>query len=213
MRLYLYGNWHTAVPLRAFRQQYGLGEDFAMAHFAPKDFAGLAKLDHASELLDLLANQLVEYAQTLNLAVLEACTAVQEHFDHLLCAQNAQVGLREVEIDYAVAGLGDALRHYAYVLLQARALKLSTPDFVQVYQRWVGESARVASQFQDYSQQGRMWQVQVVTTVYGRAGLWVHGDALPAPVLVADERYACPAEGFMGRLLSKLIPIICPVTD
>jgi hypothetical protein len=221
VRLYLEGQWRELVGLRAFRQAHALPADFGLSRFAPKHDDGLAHLDAAGQALGLirrdvlLAQSLEGQAQSLEgqaqslegqaqeaapAAPLARIAALAHAFEAALRRYNGLVGLREPEIDYAVAGLRDALEAWAFARLHpARAHE----SFAEVYERWVGESARLDQQRHAYDHVGQTWQVQIISTVYGRAGLRLV-DPQGGVHWVADEALACPAEGFMGRLLAEL---------
>jgi len=214
VRLYLEGQWRDLVGLRAFRQAHALPAAFGVSRFAPKHDDGLAHLDAAGQALSLirrdvlLAQSLEGQAQSLEGQAqqvakgepLARIASLSQAFEAALRRHNALVGLREPEIDYAVAGLRDALEAWAFARLHpARAGE----RFAQVYERWVGESARLDQQRHAYDHAGLVWSAQIISTVYGRAGLRVV-DPQGGVHWVADEALACPAEGFMGRLLAEL---------
>jgi len=200
VRLYLEGQWRDLLALRAFRQAHALPADFGVGRFAPKHDDGLAHLDAAGQALSLVRQDVLVALPAGPSEPLAHLEGLAQAFDAALRRHNGLVGLREPEIGYAVAGLRDALEAWAFARLHpARAQE----SFAQVYGRWVGESARLDQQCHPYDHRGQAWQVQIISTVYGRAGLRVV-DPKGGVHWVADEALACPAEGFMGRLLAEL---------
>ncbi|MCS6836253.1 MAG: hypothetical protein NZ750_09575 [Anaerolineae bacterium] len=200
MKLYLDDAWRDFVSLRAFRQAHGLPADFGVSCFAPKHDDGLAHLDAGGQALALVRHDVLAVPTADRAEPLARLEALAQAFEAALRRHNALVGLREPEIGYAVAGLRDALETWIFAHLHPAH---AHEPFPQVYAHWVGESARLDQQRHAYPHQGQTWTAQVVSTVYGRAGLRVvdpDGDVH----WVADEALACPAEGFMSRLLAEL---------
>ena len=76
------------------------------------------------------------------------------------------------------------------------------PSFDGLYYGWVNNSVRVSRQVHEMQQMGKMWKIQVINHVYGRAGLRI--DINGHVVYVADGSYLCPADGFMYTLLKDV---------
>jgi hypothetical protein len=189
------------IPVTDFRAQYHLPESFGVNHFEPKDYTGLARLDAAGDALHQLKTRLLSrIPDTLSLPdLLSLVDSLQQHFETELRAINDRVGLREPEIDFAVAGFGDVLRMWTYRVIAWQTGNTDTPDFAAIYQTWLNDSTRLSQQQHEYEHQGDVWQVQILNDVYGRIGLRI--DMLQQTVYVQDNNLACPAAGFMFRLL------------
>jgi hypothetical protein len=195
MYLTIEGESRSLIPIKDFRAAQGLPPDFGVAFFEPKDYDGLGRIDRAgaelnrvrAALLDALPEQMDKRGW---LAFLPDYARL---FEDQLYTINDHVGLKDVEIEFAVAGLSDVLHHLAYGLLRGGV------NFRQVYSEWLDNSLKVFSQVYNYEHQGRAWQVQIIAHAYGRTGLVIHaGDET---FYVYDTALGCPAEGFMATLL------------
>lgn len=204
MQLTINGSPRIFIPINQFRAQYALPDIFGVRFFEPKDYTGLAALDQAGEALNGLRSQMIALlpAQLKMPDLMPVLDHLQDGFDAALRAINPQVGLREPEIGFAVAGLGDMLQTWGYALIRAQVAKTTPPDFQQVYAEWLQQSVRVSSTQYDYTHENTVWQIQIVNHVYGRVGLVVRTDE--ATLYVQDMREACPAEGFMLLLLRDI---------
>lgn len=195
---------YPAISITSFRAQYALPDSFGVNLFEPKDYTGLGRIDGAGLALNELRLAVVErIPQGLApiLMVMEIPTW-QQFFQDQLEAINEHVGLRQPEIEFAAAGFGDALQAWAYALIGARH-DSPLPKFTEVYRDWLMNSSRLSAMLYDYAHQGMEWQVQVITNAYGRMGLLVHFDRTTA-YAVLDSALACPAEGFMLKLLVEV---------
>jgi hypothetical protein len=205
MRLLIHHQPHDFIPLKAFRAAHALPDSFSVAYFEPKDFGGLATIEHASaELKHLREHLLTLIPQRLTtIELLRATDGLQHEFEQALRQSNATIGLREPEIAFAVAGFGDGLRAWCFALIRAQTIPNSPhPIFAAVYQEWFGQSGRLSSQVHEYEHQGAGWRVQIVNHLYGRAGLLVQTPH--ATYYVQDSIYTCPAESYMFNLLSEV---------
>jgi hypothetical protein len=203
MKLNIDGHSYTFIPIRAFRAAHDLPPEFGVAMFEPKTYEGLGSVEGAGAELNgvraaLLAAIPSRVAPTDLLPTVEALMSL---FKTQLYAVNNVVGLRPVEVDFAVAGFADVTQAFAYALVRAR-LGGDPPDFDTIYQAWLESSARVAYTVHEYTHNERVWQVQVVSHAYGRAGLIAESDG--EIYYVADATIACPAEGFMAGLLREV---------
>ncbi|NDJ61109.1 MAG: hypothetical protein GYB67_08285 [Chloroflexi bacterium] len=205
MNLMIDGAVRHFIPIKEFRADHGLPPTFSMAHFEPKDFTGLGSIDRAgAELNQLRAAVLAAVPDRLALAGwLEALPQLHATFRGQLYAINAVVQLHESEIDFAAAGFGDVTQAYVYALIRANAAKDPPPSFAVVYGVWLNSTARVSQTIYEYTHQGSVWRVQLVTHAYGRAGMIV-AMAESAAVYVHDVTLGCPAEGFMAGLLAEV---------
>ena len=96
-------------------------------------------------------------------------------------------------------GFSNMCTALAYALARAHLTGEPPPAFEAVYRQWVYDSVTAGSETYDYTHEGELWAVRVVSHIYGRVGLAVE---TPAGVhYVADKALACPAEGFMQALL------------
>lgn len=197
----LNGQTHSLIPIRAFRAQHDLPQMFGVALFEPKDYTGLAALDQAGPELQRLRTSVLATvpAAPSRMDLLSAADRLQEVFEKELRAINPRIGLREPEIDFAVAGFGDVCRMWAYALIRGRG---AAPDFASVYGAWLNDSVRISTQEHAYTHQGETWTIRILNAIYGRMGLEV---TMPSETAyVADSVYTCPAEGFMAGLLQEV---------
>jgi len=206
MQLMIEGALRTLTPIQAFRTAHNLPSTFGVALFEPKDFSGLGRIDQAarSGALQLLHERVLAQTPT-NLPALEWLDAFERlarYFGAELRAINAQIGLREMEIGFAISGFADALNAYAYAAVRAAAEAQPVPSFRSVYAQWYNDSVRISQTRHTYMHGDALWQVQVIYTIYGRVGLVVQTDQ--ARHYVADAQYICPAEGFMSHLLEAV---------
>lgn len=204
MHLTVDGIRQIFTPIRDFCARHNLPLSFGITHFEPKDYTDLGRIDRAGAELNAvraaLLTALPERAEPAGwLAFLPA---LADLFRVQLLDINAVVGLKAVEIDFAVAGLHDALQAYAYALLRARAARTAAPDFRAVYGEWLDGTTRVFAQVYPYQHHDESWSIQVVATAYGRAGLIVSTPG--ATHYLRDASYGCPAEGFMTALLAEI---------
>jgi hypothetical protein len=208
MQLTIHGSPQVFMPIKQFRAQYNVPEDFGVHYFEPKDYTGLATLDHAGEALNKLHADLIAAlpAHITLPTLMPILDQLRANFELWLRAMNAQVGLREPEIGFAVAGLGDMLQTWLYALIRTQATKQPPPDFLIIYANWLQESIRLSATRHEYEHHHAIWYIQIVNHVYGRVGLEVNmGDEI---IYVQDGRDACPAEGFMFNLLRDITDTI-----
>ena len=121
----------TFIPIKAFRAAHQLPNTFNIALFKSKDYAGLGRIDEAGAALNQLRTAVIaalpEHLLPMNwLSVLPDLTNL---FEAQLYQINDQVGLRDVEIEFAVAGFSDALQAYAYAFAYANTTRTPLPDF------------------------------------------------------------------------------------
>lgn len=195
MRLTLDGIAHEFMPIKTFREMHELPSDFAIALFEPKDYSGLGRIDGAGVELNSVRAAVIAALPTRQtpqgwLGLIPELTRV---FRERLYAINERVNLRDVEIDFAVAGFSDVCYAVVYTLLRG-----SAPPFEAIYGAWLDSTARVSQTIHPY----RDWQVRIVTHAYGRAGMIVSAGA--ETFYVQDSALACPAEGFMAALLGEV---------
>lgn len=204
MQLRIYGDLQTFVSLDTFQQEHGLPDDFGVAHFQPKDWQGLGKIDHAQAdmnrlrqyVLDAIPTQVAVTDWLAHLPMLAAA------FESALHEANAHVGLKEQEIAFAVAGFGDVCSAYAFELVRAKMTASAPPDFSRLYAEWLYGTVGVGGTIYDYVHHGQTWRVRVITHAYGRVGLMIETPS--AVYYVADKGLACPAESFMQSMLQAV---------
>ena len=116
LQLSLDGHNQTLIPLPVFCTQKGLPPEFQVAYFEPKDWQGLGRLNASGRALAVVKRRVVAAVpKTIPLAsLLYQVEALATFFHQELVAINPQIGLREVEIEFAVAGFADVLRSSGY---------------------------------------------------------------------------------------------------
>ena len=201
MHFIINGQKHDFIPIKQFRTTHNLPESFSVAHFEPKDFTGLARIDGAGAELKTLHDRIFINIPLTILPhdLMTLVDNLQQIFQVEMYAINDKVQLKPEEVEYAVAGFGDVLNALVYKLISAIHSQSPLPEFDMVYYGWLNDSLRISITVYEYEVDEQLWQVQIVNHAYGRAGLQVNtGDAL---YFVADGVYACPAQGFMMNLL------------
>ena len=192
------------TPIRLYRLWHRLPEAFGVALFAPKDLSGLGHIDRAGGALNgaraaVLAALPRDVPASGWLAFLPLLGRV---FAGSLLSVNAQVSLKRVEIDFAVAGFNGVCEAVAFALLRAQIYPLPPLSFAAIYGDWLDNSVRVAATGHAYVHEGARWTVRLVQHAYGRAGLMV--ERAEATDAVYDAALGCPAEGFMAGLLADV---------
>lgn len=192
------------VTLKVYREIHHLPLDFHINLFEGKTYVGLGSIESGTaELAHLRKNilqRLPNYAQPQDW--LNHQPPLQIIFREELLAINDRIGLREPEVDFAMAGFGDVCQQWIYTLIYAQATKTPPPLFTQIYQDWLMNSLRVAQTRYPYVHAGETWFVQIISHAYGRIGLQIQrGNVLD---YVLDMRLACPAENFMDALLATV---------
>ncbi|MBZ0282955.1 MAG: hypothetical protein K8L97_19605 [Anaerolineae bacterium] len=195
------GILYTFSPIKDFRAAHHLPPEFGIAQFQPKDYAGLGRIDRAgAELNAVRSGVLGAIPERISMQnLLSTVDDLTRIFENQLMTINPQVGLREAEIGFAVAGFSDVCQAWVYALLRARASKAELPDFPTVYRDWLNSTIRLFSEVYIYPPD---WRIQVVAHAYGRMGLLIHTP--DTTYAVYDPSLACPAEGFMTALLGEV---------
>ncbi len=200
MQLTVEGIVYAFMPVKAFRAAHRLPPEFGISQFEAKDYTGLGRIDQAGSELNHLRETLLAMLPQSQSATswLAHLPEMTRQFEHLLRAINPQVGLREAEIEFAVAGFNDPLQAYAYARLRGQ----SAPDFTAVYGEWLTSTTRLFTQRHTFQLDDAPAQAQVVAHAFGRFGLLIQAaDVVHA---VYDPALACPAEGFMVNLLTDI---------
>jgi hypothetical protein len=205
MDLQIEGQSRHFVPLKTFCEYQQLPPTFSIALFEPKDATGLGRINTASAgELNLVRQVLLDAIPTAMplhgwLAFLPDLARL---LDNKLHEINPEIGLKTIEIDYAVAGFFDVCQNLVYSMIRARASNEPLPTFQTVYSDWLNASVRIASAVHTYIHQGEIWAIQIVHTAYGRAGLIIWTERETHYVL--DNHLGCPADGFMLALMHEV---------
>ncbi|HXV43084.1 MAG TPA: hypothetical protein VEC96_08470 [Anaerolineae bacterium] len=216
MQLTIAGQPHTFIPLPTFRSRWGLPDDFNLAYFEPKDWQGLGSLEGSGKALAIVRQRVLDAVpQTVTLNdLISQVEALTDLFQHELVAINPQIGLREVEVDFAVAGFADVIQAAAYQLLRLSHTYRHDPtqfepafDFSAIYQNWLDASARLSATVHFYTYENVQYEVQVIYNAYGRVGLRVQVNS--EVYYVTDMALACPASNYMLDLCREVAQALC----
>ncbi len=199
MLLTIDGAPRQLLPIRDFRDAHDLPPDFGVAHFEPKDWTGLGRIDRAGAELNQVRAAMLDAIPTHMtprswLAFLPDYTRL---FEQQLYDINPQVGLKDVEVEFAVAGLSDVCQAVAYALVRG-----GVNTFQAIYTDWLDSTVKIFTQIYPYTHHDHHWQIQIFAHAYGRAGLIVRTPE--TAYYVHDSALACPAEGFMASLLNDI---------
>lgn len=206
----------TFVPIQTFRARWQLPDTFQINLFEPKVWEGLGTIEGAGPVLAALRRRVIQAVDTqINPANLvttvDQLTAI---FEQELEAANRQIGLRPVEIEFAVSGFYDVLQAVAFHLIQLVYTYQNNPaqissqfNFAGVYQLWLSDSARVSSTIHVYQHAGTRFEVQVIYNAYGRVGLQV--NVANQLHYVTDMSLACPASNYMQDLCRQVATALC----
>jgi hypothetical protein len=197
-------NLQSFMPIKTFRAQHGLPASFGVGMFEPKDYTGLGRIDRAGAELNLVRQAVLDAlpAQMPLAGWLDFLPALADLLEKELNKINPQVGLKQVEIDYAVAGFRDMCQLLLYGMIRAQSAGEAPPDFRRVYYDWLSSTIRISSAVHHYIHQGAIWAVQIIHHAYGRTGLVIWTD--DETYYVQDNALGCPAEGFMAALLQDV---------
>jgi len=199
-----------------FRAKWGLPNSFQMAYFEPKEWEGLGSLDGAGPALATARQHVIQAvpSQITFTKLLSTVDDLSHIFRHELGVANVQVGLRTVEVDFAVSGFNDVLQAVAYRLME---LYHSHPDgltqihnnfdFAGVYQNWLDNSVQVSTTAHIYEHTDTEFKVRIIYNIYGHIGLEVAtADELH---YVVDMSLACPASSYIYELCSQVVKAMC----
>ena len=204
MQLQIDGEMRTFVPIKEFRQQQNTSYEFGIVLFEPKSYVGLGKIDSAGADLNELRRVILESIPTeTNLqGWIEFLPHLEQLFHNMLVQINSEIGLRDPEIDHAVAGFNDVCHALAYARIRAHKAGEPAPNFQDIYDQWLNSTVRVSTTVHSYIHKGEVWAVQIVNHAYGRAGLIVWTDTNTH--YIYDNILGCPVEGFMEALLKDV---------
>ncbi len=210
---------HQSYPLTTlpvFRKEWGLPDEFSVAYFEPKDTAGLGSLEGASSALALVKQRVLQSvpAKTRVADVMTYAEGLSRIFEPELTAVNTQIGLKPVEIEFAVAGFEDVLRSVAYKLIELQYTHRQNPqqieadfDFATIYQDWLDDSTRLGGLVHNYEASPPQFEVQIIYNVYGRIGLAVTVNE--EIYYVYDPTLSCPASNFMLNFSEAAAMALC----
>jgi hypothetical protein len=203
VRLTIEGISYDFMPIKDFRAIHHLPTTFNIALFESKDYAGLGRIDSAGAALNQLRTTVMEAlpAKVMPLSWLSILPEITRLFEAQLYQINHQIGLRDVEIEFAVAGFHDALQAYAYDFVYAVSTHTSLPDFQAVYGEWLNGTVKAFAEEHSYIVGDQACTIQVIAHAYGRIGLLIHAGETYA---IYDPALACPAEGFMTQMLLEV---------
>lgn len=203
MNLIINGQPRTFEDLHTFREHHTLPDTFGVAQFEPKDYTGLARIDQAGPALnrvrETVLSAIPEPLEATHLPIY--ADLLTKTFQMALLNINEEVNLKPVEVDFAVEGFRGVISAVTFALIRARVTKDASPTFIEIYGTWLSESVRVSAQVHPFTHNGTTWQIQIVNTMYGRAGLVI--TTTDETYYVADASLGCPAEGFMYNLLKS----------
>ncbi len=204
MHLLIEGELRHFVPIKEFRATFSLPDTFGIALFEAKDYSGLGRIDSAGAELNIVRRAVLDAVPAEMppqewLAYLPSLTRLFEAKMHEI---NPEVGLKNIEIEYAACGFQDVCQSLIYSMIQAQSADAPPPSFHEVYADWQSSTVRISSTVHSYVHQGEIWAIQIVTTAYGRVGMviWTQDETH----YVHDTSLGCPAEGFMHTLLQEV---------
>lgn len=203
VKLLIENELHEFIPIQQFRDTFEMSHEFGVSLFAPKDFTGLGRIDTAGgELKTVRAAMLDAIPSALPVSEwLDYLPHLTRLFQNKLDEINPAVGLKTVEIDYAVSGFTDVCQAVIYTIIRSRSQKTEIPSFYSIHSEWLNSTVQVLPTVHHHIHRGEIWAVQVVVHAYGRAGLIVWTDT--QTYYLHDNALGCPAEGFMAALLTE----------
>ncbi|MCB9078706.1 MAG: hypothetical protein H6631_13985 [Anaerolineaceae bacterium] len=206
MQLTVNGQEHPLIPIQTFREKWALPDNFTLSAFEPKDWA-VGSMDRAGQSLLKMKQAVIDAvpAQMSWSALPVTAGQITEFFRQQLTLINQDIGLQDIEVDFAAAGFGDVLQTVIYELLRLKQVchRDITQirhefDFSAVYQRWLDDSVRVSAVIFPYSHAGRQFTLRTINNAYGRVGLEVQTPN--GLEYVVDSSLACPAANYMRDL-------------
>jgi hypothetical protein len=217
MQLIINNHPQTFIALQTFRTRWGLPDDFATACFEPKEWTGLGSVEGSGQALAAIKHRILDVVpavvQVSNL--IPVVDILSTTFRRELETANEQIGLRQVEIDFAVAGFHDLLQAIIYRLIhlvhmgQGDMVKVHSQfDFREIYLTWLSDSVRISTRVHTYVNGEQSFEVRIIYNAYGRIGLEVlavDGQRY----YVADMSLACPASGYMETLTEQVTQKLC----
>jgi hypothetical protein len=203
VELTIRGEPHLFIPLKQFREAFHLPPDFGVSLFQPKNPYGLGRLDAAGPALQEVHQVLVAAVpqQTPQGGWFAATMELQILFHRQLYKINPVVGLQRAEIDYAVIQFGSVCQVFLLELFSSRLKGHLALPFEVVYSDWLNQSIELSTPY-SYPHGDETWHIELIWHAYGRVGIIVHTRT--GSYYVRDAALACPAEGFMLKLLQEV---------
>lgn len=201
MNLRVQGKLQNFTSLGEFQQRFDLPSSFRLDMLQPKQDRELGSIEQAGEALNEVRTRVIDVIPQ-DVAPTQWMTEVAtlaSTFEAELNRINAYVGLRPVEIDFAVEGFRGVCSAVAFAVVRAHTTRTEPPSFHEIYAEWLQDTVQISQEMHEYIYGDETWQLQIVSHAYGRVGLVV---TTPHDVhYVVDKSLACPAEGYMARLL------------
>lgn len=204
------------LPIKEFRRQFDLPENFGLKTFEKKDWEGRGMLNGSGESLSIVRRRITaSIPDEMSLrSIMRDIDALAELFHQELLMANDHIGLRPLELDFAVAGFHDVLQSAGYQLIQLFQRHRDEPrrisdsfNFPELYQNWLDASVRLSNTVYQYKFGGQNFLCQVINYPYGRVGLRV--EVAGEIFYVLDTALACPAADFMEKLSREVCEALC----
>ena len=192
------------MPAAAFRLTHTLPSTFCIACFEPaggappgwtKDTAA-EQIEVQQAVLDAIPAQLPLWGWSLALPPLVTL------FQNKLDAAAPLLELSGDEIALAVSTFADVLQLYLHAMIHARVTGQPPPSFAELYMNWLDSTVTIGGAVHPYTHRSEIWAVQVVSHVYGKAGLMVWTNA--ATYYVQDDAYNRRLQLFLETLLGEV---------
>lgn len=216
MQLRINNQNRTLIPIQTFRAQWGLPDSFQMVYFESKEWKGLGSLEGAGPALATVRQRMIQAvpSQVTISSLLSAVDDLSYIFRHELGAANVRIGLRSVEVDFAVSGFYDVLQAVAYRLAELYHTHRNdltqlghSFDFPNIYQTWLDNSVQVSTTTHTYKHNDTQFKVRIIYNIYGHIGLEV--ETANELHYVVDMSLACPASSYMYELCSQVAQALC----
>ena len=204
MHLTINGELRSLADIRDFRKTYDLPSDFGVALFEPKDYTGLASIEQAGDTLQGVRQTTLEIIppEMQFMMLMPFMEQLTKYFRVRLNIANAQINLKEEEIDFAVNGFEDIGQQIVYAIIHAKNTRTPMTDFNMIYEAWLDGTVRVSTRIYEYDHNGTTWRIKIINNIYGRVGLVI--DTGDETFYVRDAALACPAQGFMYNMMKEV---------
>ena len=216
MQLLINHQLQQLIPIQIFRQTWHLPDKFGLPFFEPEDRQDLGNMEQAGPALNELKDMVLQaLPNKTGLDELFAeVSRLAAYFQFALETVNPQIGLRQPEIDFARSGFEDILQGAVDQLVRLGHTHRTQPelidqqfDYDEIYQTWLNDATRVATETKQFEHNGQTFIVHIVYNPYGRIGLEVQVNG--EMYYVADPRLACPAASFMKTLCQAVAQQLC----
>ncbi len=211
MQLTIKGQPQTFIPIKTFRNQWDLPDEFQVDYFEPKMWSGLGSMEGSGPALTAMRQSVLEtisdevtFDNLLNVVDL-----LTDNCRYQFEQANQQMGLRLHDVGFAMAGFEDVMRGVAYDLLRLKhiyhddlAQIRQNFNFKLVYNNWLADSVRLSATINSYQNNNQLFEVCIVNHIYGRVGLEVR--IANEVYYVTDKTLACPGENYMEELCQAI---------